>query len=90
MKPLTALGLAMVGGVIAFQCLPPELRGRLTARAKHRVTEGMKHMMASLPEDAPPKLIMSVLPKLQAQNEQILAMLRDQNELLREQQRNTR
>ena len=90
MKPLTALGLATVGGVIAFQCLPPELRGRLTARVKHRVTEGMKHMMASLPEDAPPKLIMSVLPKLQAQNEQILAMLRDQNELLREQQRNTR
>jgi hypothetical protein len=31
---------------------------------------------------------MSVLPKLQAQNDQIVAMLREQNELLREQQRN--
>ncbi len=88
MKPLTALGLATVGGVIAFRCLPREVRSRLTARARHRVLEGMEHMMASLPEGAPPKLIMSVLPKLQAQNDQIIAMLREQNELLREQQRN--
>ncbi len=86
MKPLTALGLAAVGGVIAFQCLPPEVRGRLTARVKHRMTKKMERMMASLPENAPPKLIMSVLPKLQAQNEEILAMLREQNELLRGQQ----
>ena len=86
MKPLTALGLVAVGGVIAFQCLPTEVRGRLTARVKDRMTKKMERMMASLPENAPPKLIMSVLPKLQAQNEQIIAMLREQNELLRGQQ----
>jgi hypothetical protein len=44
----------------------------------------MERMMASLPEDAPPKLIMSVLPRLRDQNDQIIAMLREQNELLRE------
>jgi hypothetical protein len=44
----------------------------------------MAHMMASLPEDAPPKLIMSVLPRLRDQNDQIIAMLREQNALLRE------
>jgi hypothetical protein len=43
----------------------------------------MEHIMETLPEDAPPKLIMSILPKLQAQNDQIIAMLRQQNELLR-------
>jgi hypothetical protein len=48
------------------------------------MTEKMEQMMASLPEGAPPKLIMSVLPKLQAQNDQIIAMLREQNELLRQ------
>ena len=37
-------------------------------------------MLASLPEDAPPKLIMSVLPKLRAQNDKIMAMLQEQNE----------
>ena len=88
MKPLTALGLATVGGMITFWCLPPEMRNRLTARARQRMLAGMEHMMASLPEGSPPKLIMSVLPKLQAQNDQIIAMLREQNERLREQQRN--
>ena len=90
MKPLTGIGLATVAGAIAFQCLPPQLRGRLTARVRHGMTERMKKMMASLPEDAPPKLIMSVLPKLQAQNEQIIAMLREQKELLREQKSDSR
>jgi hypothetical protein len=51
--------------------------------------ENIEHMMASLPEGSPPKLVMSILPKLQAQNDQILALLREQNELLREQQQRT-
>ena len=38
----------------------------------------------SMPDDSPPKLIMSVLPRLQAQNERILALLEEQNELLRQ------
>jgi hypothetical protein len=46
-------------------------------------------MMAGLPEDSPPKLIMSILPKLQEQNDQIIAMLREQNELLRQQGRDS-
>jgi hypothetical protein len=44
----------------------------------------IEHVMASLPENSPPKMIVSVLPRLRDQNEQIIAMLRDQNELLRE------
>jgi hypothetical protein len=88
MKPLTAIGLATVGGVIAFRCLPADSRSRLAAAMKHRMSKAMLQMMASLPEDAPPKLIMTVLPKLQAQNEQIIAMLREQNALLRERQSN--
>ncbi len=90
MKPLMALGLAAIGGVIAFRCLPPESRDRVTARAKRKMTEGMEHMMARLPEGAPPKLVMSILPRLQAQNDQIIAMLREQNELLRGQQRSAK
>jgi hypothetical protein len=45
----------------------------------------MERMMASLPDNAPPKLVMSILPKLQAQNEQIISMLTEQNEMLRQQ-----
>ena len=43
----------------------------------------IKRMLASMPEDSPPRLIMSVLPRLQAQNEKILALLEEQNDLLR-------
>lgn len=43
----------------------------------------MKRMLASMPEDSPPRLIISVLPRLQAQNEKILALLKEQNDLLR-------
>jgi hypothetical protein len=45
----------------------------------------MGRVMASLPESAPPKLVASILPRLLSQNEQIIAMLREQNELLRQQ-----
>ncbi|MEQ6889082.1 hypothetical protein ABE957_10400 [Halomonas sp. CS7] len=42
-----------------------------------------ERMMTAMPEDAPPKVISTVMPRLQAQNEEILALLREQNELLR-------
>lgn len=86
MKTLIALGVAGVASAIAFRCLPREMRGRLTSGIKHRISQRLERMMASLPESFPPKLIMSVLPKLNAQNDQIIAMLREQNELLREHQ----
>jgi hypothetical protein len=44
----------------------------------------MERMMSSLPDNAPPKLVMSLLPRLRDQNEQIIAMLQEQNALLRE------
>ena len=83
MSRLITLGMATVGGMIAFQCLPRQSRHRLMAAVRQWMTKRMKHMIASLPEDAPPKLVMSILPKLREQNDQIIAMLQEQNELLR-------
>jgi hypothetical protein len=86
-KRFVAIGLAAVGGVIVFRSLPREPRSRLTAPVKRWLTEHMHRMMSTLPEDAPPKLVMSILPKLRAQNDQIIALLQEQNELLRQQYR---
>lgn len=83
MKKLVALGLVALGGVIAFRYLPRAPHGRLADAVGRRIMRRMERMMASLPEDAPPKLVMSVLPRLRAQNDQIIAMLAEQNELLR-------
>lgn len=87
MKTVVALGMVALGGAIAFRYLPRASRGALGEVVGRRILKRMEHMMASLPEGAPPKLVMSVLPRLQAQNDQIIAMLREQNELLRKQLR---
>lgn len=88
---LVTLGLTTVAGMIVIRCIPTQSRHRMTRAAKDwmakRMIDHMGRVMASLPEGAPPKLVASILPKLQAQNEQIIAMLREQNELLRQQQR---
>ena len=90
MNRLIAVGVTIFGGVIIFRSLPRESRHRLIASASHWIAKHMEQMMVNLPENAPPKLVMSILPKLQAQNDQIIAMLREQNELLREQHRTER
>ena len=83
MNKFIALGGSVIGGVIAFQ-LSQAPRRRLGVAICHRMFQNMEHIMASLPENSPPKLVMSVLPQLREQNEQIIAMLREQNALLRE------
>jgi hypothetical protein len=84
MNKLITLGLLMLGGVIAFQLLPRGLRPRPGAAIRRRIAKHMEQMMVSLPANAPPKLVMSTLPKLQAQNNEIIALLREQSELLRQ------
>ncbi len=87
MKPLVALGIVALGGAILYKLVPRESYDRLGDAVGRRVMKRMEHMMESLPEGAPPKLVMSVLPRVQAQNEEIIALLREQNELLRKQLR---
>jgi len=44
----------------------------------------MEGMLKRMPPDSPPKLLMSILPRLREQNDEIVALLREQNELLRQ------
>ena len=90
MNRLIALGAVVVGGAIAFRSLPGAPRRRFRAAVSRRMLQRMEYVLASLPENSPPKLIMSVLPRLRDQNEQIIAMLQDQNELLRKRLDTTR
>lgn len=87
MNKLSAVGTAAVGGLLLYRCLPQETRDRLSVAVANQMAKHMEKMMANLPEDAPPRLVKSILPKLQMQNDQIIAMLQDQNELLRGQKR---
>jgi hypothetical protein len=84
MKGLVTVGVVALAAVVAYRHWPRESRSGLKDVIGRWVMRRMEQMMASLPEDAPPKLVMSILPRLQAQNEEIIALLRNQNEFLRE------
>jgi hypothetical protein len=71
-RRLLAVG-AVIGGVMVVRRL-------LRSRGRGRI---MERMMERMPPDSPPKLIMSILPRLREQNDEIVALLREQNELLR-------
>lgn len=84
MRRMIGLGAVLAGAVIAARrFLPSERRGpdrRFGASIRQRM---MARMIEGLPPDSPPKLVMSILPRLQQQNDEIIALLREQNELLR-------
>lgn len=83
MNRVIAAGAILIGGVIALRFLSKSQGHRIGSALSHRMLRHMEGMMASLPDNSPPKLVMSVLPRLRAQNDQIIAMLQDQNALLR-------
>lgn len=80
MNRLLVVGGVLLGVAIAFQRLRRDPRRRLGVVLRRR----MEQFLQRLPEDAPPKLVMSILPRLREQNDQIIALLQEQNKLLRE------
>ena len=83
MRPFVIIIIALAGtAVLVGQQLGGQNRPRRNGFAgmRHKM---IKRMMAAMPEDSPPKLIISILPRLKEQNEQILALLEEQRELLR-------
>ncbi len=85
MNRIAVFGAVAVASLVTLQVLSPERRHRLGIGVRRRMTQRMAHMMAGLPDGSPPKLIMSILPQLREQNEEIIALLREQNALLRNQ-----
>ncbi len=64
------------------------IRGLLSGERRERLARlpaaMMEQCMEMMPEDSPPMVMMSSLRRLQEQNEELLALQREQNELLRE------
>lgn len=84
MRRLLALGAVVVGGVMAAKHLLPSEGGGPDRRPGPSMRQRlMARMIEGLPPDSPPKLVMSILPRLREQNDEIIALLREQNELLR-------
>jgi len=78
------VGIAVVGGLLGLRLLSKARHEQPGSTMAGRMSQRLEKMIAKLPENSPPKLVMTVLPALRDQNEQILQMLREQNELLRQ------
>ncbi len=81
MRKILFLALIFVAGrYLVQQLLGEEQRERL-ARLPATM---MERCMEAMPEALPPRAMMSGLGRIQEQNEEILSLLREQNEILRE------
>ena len=76
-----AIGAAIASAMAVRRVLPAERRAKIRERVFRAPRAMMGWMMERMPGDAPPKVVMS---GMQEQNEQLLALLREQNDLLRE------
>ncbi len=80
MNRILLLPPAVLGAVLlARRLLTPERRNSLSRLPATM----MKHCMEHMPEDAPPKIMTCGVRRIQTQNDEIIALLREQNELLR-------
>ncbi len=90
MKPFLPFATGLIGGALAYRWFQqPERREpveRFRRSVAERMTKHMERVFEAMPEDSPPKLIVSTLPRLEEQNEEVLTLLREQNELLRQSQ----
>jgi hypothetical protein len=73
MKKILFLMLVLIGGGYAMRQLVDEEKGG--GLAQHCVNM-MGRMMEGMPDDAPPKFMMTSLRRIEEQNEEILALLR--------------
>ncbi len=71
----------LLGGAIAARRLLTAERCEGLSRLPGTL---MERCMEQMPEESPPKVMMSSLRRMQEQNEQLLTLLREQNDLLRE------
>ena len=84
MRRLIPVAAVIVGGVMTVRwLLTSGEHGQERQPGGTMIGRMMRRMMERLPADSPPKLIMSILPELRKQNHEIIALLREQNELLR-------
>lgn len=85
MKKLWLVPGILAGGVASARVLSQRPLGhRLKAMIQKRLRAHMQRMLETMPEDSPPRLVMSVLPRLEEQNDEILALLRRHDVLVRE------
>ncbi|MFQ5472640.1 MAG: hypothetical protein ACE5FA_07135 [Dehalococcoidia bacterium] len=76
-----AVGIAAV----VRRLVPAERRSELQESLAQVPAAMMEHCMEMMPEDSPPKVMMSSFRRFEEQNDEITRLLRSQNRLLKRQ-----
>ena len=85
MKKLVFLmAVVLSTAVVVRRRVPSERRTQLRESLTQMPMTMMERCMEMMPEDSPPMVMMAGLRRIQEQNEELLALQREQNELLRE------
>ncbi len=86
MKELLFVTAIALGTVVAVRRLvPAERRTQLRESLAQMPATMMERCMESMPEDSPPKVMMSAMRRFEEQNDELLRLTREQNKLLKKQ-----
>jgi len=85
MKKLFLMVAMVVGIATVVRRLSPERRAELQESLAQAPGAMMEHCMEMMPEDSPPKVMMSSMRRFEEQNDVLAALLREQNKLLKKQ-----
>ena len=80
---LVAIGIGIVA--LLRRVLPAEQRAHLQENLSSVPGAMMERCMEMMPEDSPPKVMMSAMRRFEEQNDELARLLRAQNKLLRKQ-----
>lgn len=86
MKKLLFLTAVAVGTAVAVRRLvPAERRAELRDTLVEVPATMMERCMEIMPDDSPPKVMVSTMRRFEEQNDELVGLIREQNKLLRKQ-----
>jgi hypothetical protein len=82
------IGAAIVGTIVFRRALPAERRDRIRQGVSRASASTLERVKKRMPDEFAPMAVPSGIRHLQEQNEELLTLIREQNQLLREHQQN--
>ena len=86
MKKLFFLMAVVLGtAVVVRRLVPSERRTQLRESLAQMPMTMMERCMEIMPEDSPPKVMMSAMRRFEEQNDELLGLIREHNKLMKKQ-----
>ncbi len=84
-KILFLIAIVLGAAAAVRRLLPAERRTQLLESLAEMPATMMERCMESMPEDSPPKVMVSSMRRFEEQNDELVGLIREQNKLLKKQ-----